>query len=56
MMKLKKFFFLLIMSFFSTASFSASMNMIGEKGDPNKVDRTVKIKTEPIYNIMKILI
>ncbi len=49
MMKLKKFFFLLIMSFFSTASFSASMNMIGEKGDPNKVDRTVKIKMYDNY-------
>ena len=49
MMKLKKIFLLLIVSFFSTASFSATMNMIGEKGDPNKVDRTVKIKMYDNY-------
>ena len=57
MMKLKKIFLLLIVSFFSTASFSATMNMIGEKGDPNKVDRTVKIKMYDNYyepNVIKV--
>ena len=57
MMKLKKIFILLIVSFFSTASFSATMNMIGEKGDPNKVDRTVKIKMYDNYyepNVIKV--
>ena len=57
MMKLKKIFLLLIVSFFSTASFSATMNMIGEKGDPNKVDRTVKIKMYANYyepNVIKV--
>ena len=57
MMKLKKIFLLLIVSFFSTASFSATMNMIGEKGDPNKVDRTVKIKMYENYyepNVIKV--
>ena len=57
MMKLKKIFFLLIISFFSTASFSATMNMVGEKGDPNKVDRTIKIKMYDNYyepNVIKV--
>ncbi len=57
MMKLKKIFLLLIVSFFSTASFSATMNMIGEKGDPSKVDRTVKIKMYDNYyepNVIKV--
>ena len=57
MMKLKKIFLLLIVSFFSTASFSATMNMIGEKGDPNKVDRTVKVKMYDNYyepNVIKV--
>ena len=38
----------LILSFlfliFSFNAFAASMNMIGEKGDPNSVDRTINIK------------
>ena len=29
---------------FSSNAFAASMNMIGEKGDPNSVDRTINIK------------
>ena len=47
---IKKFFLLsfLILAFTSKA-FSASMSMIGEKGDPNKVDRTINIKMYDNY-------
>ncbi len=38
----------LVFAFYSKA-FSASMNMIGEKGDPNKVDRIIKIKMYDNY-------
>ena len=46
------FFFL-----YSSSVFSVSMNMIGEKGDPNKIDRVVHIKMYDNYyepNFVKI--
>ena len=54
---LNKFLLALILSFFSTSVFSASMDTIGEKGDPNKVDRTIKIKMYDNYyepNVIKV--
>jgi len=56
-MYLKKIFALIIFTIFSTTAYSASMNMIGEKGDPNKIDRVVNIKMYDNYyepNIIKI--
>ncbi len=56
-MFIKKLFFNLILLIFTTSSFSASMNMIGEKGDPNKIDRVIKIKMYDNYyepNVVKI--
>ena len=56
-MYLKKVFALIIFTIFSTTAYSASMNMIGEKGDPNKIDRVVNIKMYDNYyepNIIKI--
>ena len=44
-------FFLIIIfiSILSTKAYSASMNMIGEKGDPNKVDRVIEIEMHDNY-------
>ncbi len=56
-MRLKKIFIILIILIFPSISYSASMNMIGEKGDPNKIDRVVKIKMYDNYyepNLVKI--
>ena len=56
-MNLKKILFIIITLFFSSSAYSASMNMIGEKGDPNKIDRVVSIKMYDNYyepNIVKI--
>jgi len=56
-MYLKKIFALIIFTIFSTTAYSASMNMIGEKGDPNKIDRVVNIKMYDNYyepNVIKI--
>ena len=53
----KIIFSLIIIFLFSTFSHSASMNMIGEKGDPNKIDRIVNIKMYDNYyepNLVKI--
>ena len=53
----KILFFSIIIFLFSTFSHSASMNMIGEKGDPNKIDRIVNIKMYDNYyepNLVKI--
>ena len=53
----KILFSLIIIFLFSTFSHSASMNMIGEKGDPNKIDRIVNIKMYDNYyepNLVKI--
>ena len=48
-MIIKKIIFTLILILFSTSSFSASMNMIGEKGDPTKIDRTIEIEMYDNY-------
>tara|TARA_Y100001980_G_C14456978_1_gene239664 strand:- start:233 stop:742 length:510 start_codon:yes stop_codon:yes gene_type:complete len=56
-MYLKKIFALIIFTIFSTTAYSASMNMIGQKGDPNKIDRVVNIKMYDNYyepNVIKI--
>ena len=56
-MNLKKILFIIITLFFSSSAYSASMNMIGEKGDPNKIDRVVSIKMYDNYyepNVVKI--
>tara|TARA_Y100001970_G_scaffold272644_1_gene369640 strand:+ start:412 stop:921 length:510 start_codon:yes stop_codon:yes gene_type:complete len=56
-MYLKKIFAFIIFTIFSTSAYSASMNMIGEKGDPNKIDRVVNIKMYDNYyepNVIKI--
>ena len=56
-MYLKKIFALIIFIIFSTTAYSASMNMVGEKGDPNKIDRVVNIKMYDNYyepNVIKI--
>ena len=56
-MNLKKILFIIITLFFSSSAYSASMNMIGEKGDPNKIDRVVNIKMYDNYyepNLVKI--
>ena len=53
----KKIIIIFFSLFLSTASHSASMNMIGEKGDPNKIDRVVNIKMYDNYyepNVVKI--
>ena len=53
----KKIIIIFFSLFFSTLSHSASMNMIGEKGDPNKIDRVVNIKMYDNYyepNVVKI--
>ena len=46
---IKKIFLTVILFFFSTSSYSASMNMIGEKGDPSKIDRTIEIEMYDNY-------
>ncbi len=48
-MYLKKIFALIIFTIFSTTAYSASMNIVGEKGDPNKIDRVVNIKMYDNY-------
>ena len=48
-MIIKKLFILIILFFVSTSSYSASMNMIGEKGDPSKIDRTIEIEMYDNY-------
>ena len=46
---MKKFLFLAVFLIFTKNVFAASMNMIGEKGDPNSIDRTIKIKMYDNY-------
>ena len=46
---MKKFLFLALFLIFTKNVFAESMNMIGEKGDPNNIDRTVKIKMYDNY-------
>ena len=53
----KKILLIFFSLFFTTIAYSASMNMIGEEGDPNKIDRVVNIKMYDNYyepNIVKI--
>ena len=46
---MKKFLFLALLSIISNNAFAASMNMIGEKGNPDNIDRTIKIKMYDNY-------
>jgi len=46
---MKKFLFLALLSIISNDAFAASMNMIGEKGNPNNIDRIIKIKMYDNY-------
>ena len=48
-MFIKNILLTIILFFFSTSSYSASMNMIGEKGDPSKIDRTIEIEMYDNY-------
>jgi len=48
-MKLSQLFFTLVIFLLSSPSYSASMNMIGEVGDPNKIDRVINIKMYDNY-------
>jgi len=53
----KKIIIIFFSLFLSTVSHSASMNMIGEEGDSNKIDRVVNIKMYDNYyepNVVKI--
>tara|TARA_Y100001958_G_C21026986_1_gene401404 strand:+ start:94 stop:597 length:504 start_codon:yes stop_codon:yes gene_type:complete len=43
------FFFSLLILIITSKAFSASMSMIGEKGDPNNVDRIINIKMYDNY-------
>ena len=43
------FLIIIFISILSTKAYSASMNMIGEKGDPNKVDRVIEIEMHDNY-------
>ena len=46
---MKKFLFLALFLIISKNVFAASMNMIGEKGNPNNIDRTINIKMYDNY-------
>ena len=48
-MMMRIFFISIFISILSTKAYSASMNMIGEKGDPNKVDRVIEIDMHDNY-------
>ena len=41
---MKKFLFLALFLIITKNVFATSMNMIGEKGDPDNVNRTIEIK------------
>ncbi len=54
---MKKVLLLIFYLIITNNVFAASMNMIGEKGDPNKIDRTINIKMYDNYyepNIIKV--
>ncbi len=54
---MKKILFLILCLFMTKNVLAASMNMIGEKGDPNNVDRTIKVKMYDNYyepNLIKV--
>ena len=42
-------YFILAIFLFTTNSIAASMSMVGEKGDPNKVDRVIEIEMYDNY-------
>ena len=46
---MKKFILLMIFLLITKNVFAASMDMVGEKGDPNKVDRIINIKMYDNY-------
>ena len=48
-MFLRNFFLVVVLSILSNSSYSSSMNMIGEKGDPTKIDRTIEIEMYDNY-------
>tara|TARA_Y100001949_G_C15829142_1_gene261243 strand:+ start:99 stop:608 length:510 start_codon:yes stop_codon:yes gene_type:complete len=48
-MMMRIFLISIFISILSTKAYSASMNMIGEKGDPNKVDRVIEIEMHDNY-------
>ena len=52
---MKKFLFLAVFLIFTKNAFAASMNMIGEKGDPNSIDRTIKIKMYDNYYVPNVI-
>tara|TARA_Y100001935_G_scaffold252922_1_gene257882 strand:- start:1780 stop:2283 length:504 start_codon:yes stop_codon:yes gene_type:complete len=54
---MKKILFLILCLFMTKNVLAASMSMIGEKGDPNNVDRTIKVKMYDNYyepNLIKV--
>ena len=54
---MKKFALLILLLTLSSKTFAASMKMIGEKGDPNNVDRIIYIKMFDNYyepNLIKV--
>jgi len=54
---MRKFLFLILWLTMASNVFAASMNMIGEKGNPNNVDRTIIVKMYDNYyepNIIKV--
>ena len=48
-MIVKKIFLIITLFFYSNISYAASMSIIGEKGDPSKIDRTIKIEMYDNY-------
>ena len=54
---MKKILFLILSLTISSSVFAASMDMIGEKGNPNNVDRVINIKMYDNYydpNVLKV--
>jgi|TARA_B100001093_G_scaffold445337_1_gene448931 uncharacterized cupredoxin-like copper-binding protein len=54
---MKKILFLALFLVFTKNVFAASMNMIGEKGDPSNIDRTIEIRMYDNFyepNIIKV--
>ena len=49
MIMMRIFLLSFLILFLSSKAYSASMNMVGEKGDPNSVDRTINIKMYDNY-------
>ncbi len=54
---MKKFLFLALLLIISKNVFAASMNMIGERGNPNNINKTIEIKMYDNYyepNLIKV--